>query len=311
MQAEPEIISAIPDIRDRIAFLVRAKHKNANSFGLATGISRQLIYDIVGRKRNMPSYQTLTEIISAIPDINLEWLMLGTGAPFLPSATRTATSPTATTALDDPTVASGTEKYYVAETPTALTKDLKAHLKAPVKAHLKAHPNSGALDWEANGIYLPDARAAAGAGAFVEAYQEEVPIRIPWLSGRGYVCINVTGDSMYPTLSDKDILVMQPLTSALDIQTGYIHTILQADTGYVKRVFRLSSDDSMLELRPDNPQYPVERIHLSSVSQVFRVVAHFSQSLAIRPSSDYVVSQKVLSRLDALEKAVFALNPPS
>lgn len=79
MQAPEEKKVALDDIRDRVAEIVKLRHRNINAFCAATGLPRQMIYDIVGGKRNMPTVQTVNRILSAVDEINGLWLLTGKG----------------------------------------------------------------------------------------------------------------------------------------------------------------------------------------------------------------------------------------
>jgi transcriptional regulator with XRE-family HTH domain len=69
---------------DRIKKIMEQKGLNASSLATVTRINSTTISHIVqgrGKEKSvqMPSTDVLTKILTAFPDVNAEWLMLGTG----------------------------------------------------------------------------------------------------------------------------------------------------------------------------------------------------------------------------------------
>ncbi|UUN96164.1 peptidase S24 [Acinetobacter bereziniae] len=112
-----------------------------------------------------------------------------------------------------------------------------------------------------------DIEVSAGDGA--EVGGEEKPkyclaFRNDWLKSRGlkakdlYV-VFARGDSMEPTLSDKDSLLVN--TAERDPQDGHIYVIRSGNTLWVKRIQKLL--DGTLLLISDNNLYPPMQLNLS------------------------------------------------
>ncbi|WP_158537169.1 S24 family peptidase [Humitalea rosea] len=108
------------------------------------------------------------------------------------------------------------------------------------------------------------ARASAGAG---NPHPEEVellglPFPEIWIrqvigrSPHGLVIVDAAGDSMEPTISDGDLLLLD--TAARDLRNGRIYVIETAGNLLVKRV-QLRIDGSII-LVSDNPNYPPESV---------------------------------------------------
>lgn len=69
-------------INDRVKILIKELDFNPNSFSSELGITPPIIYNIVGGKRNKPSFDLLVKICNKFEQVNLDWLVLGTGDMF-------------------------------------------------------------------------------------------------------------------------------------------------------------------------------------------------------------------------------------
>lgn len=130
--------------------------------------------------------------------------------------------------------------------------------------------NTGHIDVSEEFGLIPvrdDIEVSAGDGS--EVGNEEKPkyclaFRNDWLKSRGlkakdlYV-VFARGDSMEPTLSDKDSLLVN--TAERDPQDGHIYVIRSSNTLWVKRIQKLL--DGTLLLISDNKLYPPMQLNLS------------------------------------------------
>lgn len=69
-------------VSGRLKILLKEMDMNPNSFSVALGVTSPIIYNIVGGKMNKPSFDLLVKICNTFEQVNLEWLVLGTGAMF-------------------------------------------------------------------------------------------------------------------------------------------------------------------------------------------------------------------------------------
>jgi Peptidase S24-like len=111
-------------------------------------------------------------------------------------------------------------------------------------------------------IFVPsyDIKASAGSGSYVDADWPEhfLPFRASWL--RQIDCqdttkltvISVTGDSMYPTLSDGDDILVD--TSETAPTHDGIYVLRRDETLHVKRL-SFNPANKTLTIRSDNPLY--------------------------------------------------------
>lgn len=144
-------------------------------------------------------------------------------------------------------------EYYVGDMPESVQKTLgftQTVTKAEPKTLVAAQT---ADDMELVPFY--DVRASAGFGAFnseVYAPDDYIGLSKHWLDVRGLylnrlVFITALGDSMYPTISDGDMLLINQATK--QPKDGKIYVFRQGDQLWVKRVqgiiggIRLISDN--------------------------------------------------------------------
>ena len=108
--------------------------------------------------------------------------------------------------------------------------------------------------------FAGDVRAAAGSGETVFEEAADLRVAIPrsilpqWAQPADLICIRTAGDSMEPTLSDGDFLLLD--RSQIDPQGGQVFVIYTDDGLLVKR---LREDGDGWELTSDNPVYPPRR----------------------------------------------------
>lgn len=79
-----------------------------------------------------------------------------------------------------------------------------------------------------------------------------------------------TGDSMFPTVLDSDIVVID--TSDREVRMGdRIYAVIYGTTGYIKRIRPMA--DGSVNMLSDNPNVPPEKAFDGELSIVGRVVA--------------------------------------
>lgn len=112
-----------------------------------------------------------------------------------------------------------------------------------------------------------DIEVSAGDGAVIDSEEKSkycLAFRNDWLKSRGlkvkdlYV-VFARGDSMEPTLSDRDSLLVN--TAEKDPQDGHIYVIRSGNTLWVKRIQKLLN--GTLLLISDNKLYPPMQLDLS------------------------------------------------
>lgn len=137
---------------------------------------------------------------------------------------------------------------------------------------------------------------SAGFGAYAaENAVDRVPIYVAKPSEAvDTICIRVRGDSMSPIISDGDIVQVRKQDSVI---SGSVAVVMIEDEGYVKSVFY--EEGKWLELRSENPNYPVMRFEGSALRRV-RVVGFVTKVIKNVNAHVDAVPDDSKQRLDAL-----------
>ena len=113
--------------------------------------------------------------------------------------------------------------------------------------------------------YFKELHTSAGGGAWNEEEGfEYLYIHYEGLNSFSQIkeeylhAINVIGDSMEPTLRDKEIVVCDVSTG--ELINGHIYIINTPNSGLL--IKRLSSEGEYLDILSDNPLYPTQRLSL-------------------------------------------------
>jgi phage repressor protein C with HTH and peptisase S24 domain len=129
--------------------------------------------------------------------------------------------------------------------------------------------------------YYSDIRASAGGGAENDIEEEEyisidsllLDNLIPSYDIKHLEAIRVTGDSMEPTLSDSDIILLNRANNSVTKEGIYV---LRSENGVlVKRVLALTNGELMII--SDNSIYPPERVKANSVEIIGKVIGSIGQ----------------------------------
>lgn len=73
-------------VSERIAQMVEHFNKgNKSAFAKAVGISNQSLGEIVGARQSAPSFAALQKMLTAFPEVRMEWLIMGKGEMLPPT----------------------------------------------------------------------------------------------------------------------------------------------------------------------------------------------------------------------------------
>lgn len=153
-------------------------------------------------------------------------------------------------------VKGGGFEYHYTSLPEPVQRELGFTVQPPAQNQPALSPAQEADEMELVPFY--DIQASAGFGAFnseVYAPDDYIGLSKRWLEVRGLyinrlVFITASGDSMYPTISDGDMLLINQ--AAKQPKDGKIYVFRQGDQLWVKRVqgimggIRLISDNKTL-----------------------------------------------------------------
>jgi phage repressor protein C with HTH and peptisase S24 domain len=276
MQALDKINSATVDCRDRIKEVIETLDISVADFSASIGVSKQSVYDIIGRRRNQPNVTTLSAIAESFK-VDANWLLTGQGNMFKPADSLVANgspngSPNGSL--------NGSLTAGLVPNPAPVAEVLKSRKTKPLVSMAKG-PN---MAWQAKVRILPGVKASAGTGQITEAISENQTkeVLIPGLSpsrGGGYLALLADGDSMEPTIFDGDLMVIdQVLSPALELKVGQVYVVLtHNDDSYVKRL--INYDITNLCFASDNQARKSVGFHISEIQKIYRVALKISGNL--------------------------------
>ena len=137
---------------------------------------------------------------------------------------------------------------------------------------------------------------SAGFGAYAaDLAVDRVPIYVTKAAEAAEtICIRVSGDSMYPIISDGDIVQVRKQDSVI---SGSVAVVMVEDEGYVKNVYY--EEGKWLELRSENDAYPPMRFEGRDIDRV-RVVGFVTKVIKNVNAHVDTAPDDSKQRLDAL-----------
>lgn len=155
-------------------------------------------------------------------------------------------------------------------------------------------------------IVMLDSRAAAGLPAHhgdAEFYRDQPVMHLPGYryKDKGIIAIQVTGDSMSPTINHEDWLIARPLINPREeIKEGYVHLLVTRDGAVAKRLFKAKGRAAFV-CKSDNPDYPSYEQEVDGHAAVYVVLATLSEDLSNKGGG-------IRERLAAVERDLLALK---
>lgn len=276
-----------------------------------------------------PSADIVESFLRAFPEINRQWLYFGEGqmVTFQPDFEKSSDNFLLTNTSEEYSEKNTTDDARLNARPNARpfsknnsSSEISRASKnnpisdAPVNAPLNAPVNrtdnssseiSGA-SFKPN-VFFVDARAAAGLPASIQAGEsiEEMPSGyLPFLGNTGqFVAIQVTGDSMFPTIADRDWLIASRIYEVTNLRQGLVYLIITSDGVVAKRFGGLSSGKSGLILRSDNQEYHPYTIKGTEALQIWEVSHILSSDLSLDPAHRLdLVDRHILDLKDRVKK---------
>lgn len=160
-------------------------------------------------------------------------------------------------------------------------------------------PSRGdAVTMDPSGVYMAPLfeSVSAGFGAYAaDLAVDRVPIYVTKAAEAAEtICIRVSGDSMFPIISDGDIVQVRKQDSVI---SGSVAVVMVEDEGYVKNVYY--EDGKWLELRSENDAYPPMRFEGRDIDRV-RVVGFVTKVIKNVNAHVDTTPDDSKQRLDAL-----------
>lgn len=237
---------------------------------------KQGSYSDVERGRVKLSYDLLEKVVDVFK-VNPIWVMKGT-EPMMLSGKHTFLNEPGHTQKAHPLV-------HLSEKSSKEAGKAKDG-KPPDLLRQDAQIITVTLDTEGNPVIpILDIQAAAGWPQHINdpQYIQSLPaLTMPWAQFRTgeYVLLQVSGDSMQPTIYNGDWLYCKRLYEAGDIKDGYIHVIITDDGVIAKRVLNRIDKRQALAVQSDNEQYQTYNLPIEQVRQIWKV--EFKMSAILR-----------------------------
>lgn len=286
---------AIPAINDRIkAVIMHYSNGVVSAFAdLIEGVSQQKLnrlFNIDTRTNKYPLATTdiLVAITEKFVEINPAWLLTGVGEMFLPvagSGVKYTSTPDGN--LQNVDVSEPKSAYILTpKTGEILTPTLTPTHKKGVEKQVLV-PQYITVDKQGvENILWVNVRASAGyvKGHADREYLETLPsFNLPQLRGKGtYRTFEVDGDSMFPTLENKEAVVGRWVERIEDIVEDYVHVIVSKSLGVlIKRVLNRINEYGYLVLKSDavdnRNQYPNIEVYPDDILEIWLPVMHLNK----------------------------------
>lgn len=235
------------DINGRFNQIITTLFKgNKSAFASAVGVTPSVVDNIVGKRQGKPSFEVL-EKVSAIAEINIEWLITGNGN-MLKEQTQKPAAITKKEKLIS--THSGNETYF--ESLTETTKKDKGAIplvsERAVGGFANAHFSIKECDVVAYYI-IPKFRYLA----------------VDFM-------IEVTGDSMIPKFYPGDIIACSIINHSRYIEWNKCHMIATIDRGMLVKRIMPGTDKDCLTAVSDNKEYPPFDIPKDEITGMARIV---------------------------------------
>lgn len=239
------------DLYERLKEFIQYTGLSNNKFAERVNLSgAQISYMVNSRKKF--GVDKLINIFNEFPELSAEWLLKGKGEMLLPA--------------DRPPAGE-----------MRLLPDHNTTLKMPQVVTIDTEGR--------NNIIEIDAKAAAGFPANIDnpQFYQELPafsLPSPQFQHGTFVCLQVSGDSMHPTLYHNDWVIAEFVENPEhNLKEGYVHIIVTRDGVVVKRVLNRVNKRGKLVLQSDNDTYPTYEEDITNVLQVYKVTAKLSYIL--------------------------------
>lgn len=235
------------DINGRFNQIITTLFKgNKSAFASAVGVTPSVVDNIVGKRQGKPSFEVL-EKVSAIAEINIEWLITGNGN-MLKEQTQKPAAITKKEKLIS--THSGNETYF--ESLTETTKKDKG------------------------AIPLVSERAVGGFANAHFSIKERDVVAYYIIPKFRYLAVDfmieVTGDSMIPKFYPGDIIACSIINHSRYIEWNKCHLIATIDRGMLVKRIMPGTDKDCLTAVSDNKEYPPFDIPKDEITGMARIV---------------------------------------
>lgn len=245
-----------------------------------------------------PSVDLIADLSDKFADLNLDWFLTGKGEPRLPG-------PRSGNPTQSRSISEGGGMPRGMPSSEIEPGSVRFDLREPESKYV---PMPVVSNREGEGrIIMLDSRVAAGFPGHAgdpEFLREQPVMHLPGFryKGQGLIALQVSGDSMAPTIKHLDWLVARPLLEPdKEVVEGYVHILVTRDGCVAKRLFRAPRGRHAFICKSDNLAYPQYEQPVDGDERIYMALAILSEDLSNRANN-------VDLRLTALERDMLALQ---
>jgi phage repressor protein C with HTH and peptisase S24 domain len=263
-------------INQRIALFIDEVNMNPNRFAKEVGYKRpDNIYNVY-TGRTKPSWEMLEAIAARFTDLNMNWLIRGTGTMLEPQPNEEDKNSAgeATAGGQAGKQPAGEEEQGGVVTVDRMGND--TILAVPL------HAQEGYRDKYGDTHYLK------GLSSFV----------LPYFTEGNYRAFEMEGDSMEPAIRHGDYVIGSYLYNRRHLKPGNAYVIVTAEGIAVRRVVGGVKEQNV-QLTADNPYYPSYEQPLAEIKEVWAVKGVLTAHL---PASRPTGQDHLLPVIEALGK---------
>lgn len=143
-----------------------------------------------------------------------------------------------------------------------------------------------------NVTYVPIEAQAGFLTGHSQEYLEYKTYNLPFIEGKSLYMIDATGDSMYPTISPGDHIVIEPVEDPKILQYGRAYVIVAKDGCVIKRVHSHESPKKII-LKSDNQTYEPYEIDKNDIISIW-LVRNYLLRTNLAPRSPFMFNENVV-----------------
>lgn len=259
---------SIEKITHRLSRYMEYKGLNPNSITVGAKLSVGLIGKAIKNEGGLNS-DTIEKILHTYDDINPIWFVLGDGEMLKQNVQDLKHNESVTKSVTFSEETKNTENVTLVE-----NENLSSRIPKVVTVDSVGKDN----------VVLVPAKAAAGylLGYGDASFVQSLPtFSLPNIKNGTFRMFQVSGHSMYPTVSDGSYVVGEWVENWIkDIKDNRIYVIVSTDGILVKRVLNRLKKYDNLYLKSDNrKEYPNISLEPNEIKEVWAVKMHLSFEL--------------------------------
>jgi transcriptional regulator with XRE-family HTH domain len=126
---------------------------------------------------------------------------------------------------------------------------------------------------KANIYYVPNpAQAGIYRGVFDYQHSDLPKVYIPGFENVGDAFLfHVEGESMYPFLSNGDMVIAVKINSINEVKPGFAYVVCTREMLVVKRIQRIEEEDKILLISDNSEVQDAYKLHVSEITNIFLV----------------------------------------